>query len=306
MALPSYVVEARANLLARVKLIFDLLLAVAFYFGGAPWPFIAVPIADAALLLPYLRYVKRRPALLTISTLIISAGLLALAPFALGAAGVALWVLYPLAAAAAGFVLGRRKALWQMASIVTLLAAASGYFAIRAGQVLTLDVVALAALAGATAASTWLIAWIVARTLQAETGRQEILGAPLMIVKGVMVTPFNWVVGGVQSEELRLELQELKRQHNPRWLVLDLGPAGEFGRRDLNAVERAAEAVSAAACTIVLARPPADALGHLDFAQPVIGRIERFATVPQAVEAGLRRLGWSLNPEQAQRLVTAN
>jgi hypothetical protein len=48
-----------------------------------------------------------------------------------------------------------------------------------------------------------------------------------------------------------------------------------------------------------------DAIGHLDVAQPVVGRVERFATVPQAVEAGLRRLGWTINAEQAQRVVTA-
>jgi len=32
--------------------------------------------------------------------------------------------------------------------------------------------------------------------------------------------------------------------------------------------------------------------------------IERFATVPQAVEAVLRRLWWAINTEQAQRVVT--
>jgi len=32
--------------------------------------------------------------------------------------------------------------------------------------------------------------------------------------------------------------------------------------------------------------------------------IERCATVPQVVEAGLRRLVWAINTEQAQRVVT--
>ena len=62
--------------------------------------------------------------------------------------------------------------------------------------------------------------------------------------------------------------------------------------------------ITSSHCTIVLARLPVDAIGHLDIAQPVVGRVERFATVPQAVEAGLRRLGWAINTEQAQRVVT--
>ena len=86
--------------------------------------------------------------------------------------------------------------------------------------------------------------------------------------------------------------------------MLDLAPAGEMGRHDLNAVERAAEEVNTAQCTVVIARPPVDAIGHLDLAQPVVGRIERFATVAQAVEAGLRRLGWTQGGEQGRRVVT--
>jgi hypothetical protein len=304
MSLPSYVVEGRANLLARVKLIFDLLFGLGLYLSGAPLVLLLVPAADLLLLFPYLRYVKRRPALLTLGTLTISAGMLALAPFAVGIRGVALWVLFPLLPAAAGFVLGRRLHLWQMAAITTVLVVAATILLIRLAPALTFDAVALIVLAVATAASIGLTGWITARTLRPERGSREILGQPLPVVRGVMVAPFNWVIGGVSSDALRSELNELKRQYSLRWIVLDLAPAGDLGRQDLHAIEEAALAASSGECMVVMARPPVDALGHLDFARAVIGRVERFATVPQAVEAGLRRLGWTQATEQPQRVVT--
>jgi hypothetical protein len=304
MSLPSYVVEGRANLLARVKLVFDLLFGIGLYLSGASLLLLLVPVADLLLLVPYLRYVKRKPALLTLGTLTISSGMLALAPFAMGIRGLALWVLFPLLPAAAGFVLGRRLHLWQMAAITTVLVAAATVLLIRLGPALTFDAVALMVLAAATAASIALTGWITARTLRPERGSREILGQPLPVVRGVMVVPFNWVVGGVSSDALRSELSDLKRQYSLRWIVLDLAPAGDLGRQDLQAIEEAALGASSPQCAIVMARPPVDALGHLDFARAVIGRIERFATVPQAVEAGLRRLGWTQATEQPQRVVT--
>ena len=53
-----------------------------------------------------------------------------------------------------------------------------------------------------------------------------------------------------------------------------------------------------------IARAPVDTIGHLDIAQPAFSRIERFATVAQAVEAGLRRLGWTQEEERSRRVVT--
>ncbi len=203
--------------------------------------FLLAPAIDLVLLAPYLRFVKRRPALLTFGTLTITAVLLALAPFAIQGAGLALWVLFPLVAAGAGFVLGRRKFLWQMAGITTIIVAAAAFQLIRTGEQVTLDLRALGVLAVVTVASIWLTAWIEGRSLQPEANEREILGEPLTVVRGVMIVPFHWAVGGIQTDALRLELGDLKRVHSPRWVVLDLGPAGEVGRRDLSAVERAVE-----------------------------------------------------------------
>lgn len=304
MSSSGYVVESRAHLLARTKLIFDLLLVAGLYASGAPLPFLLAPIVDLVLLLPYLRYVKRSPALLTFITLGITALLLALAPLALDARGLALWVLFPLVPAGAGFVLTRRSLLWQMAMVTSAVLAFGVFLLLQTGQQLTFDWLAAAVLAAATLASTLLVTWLMARALRQETGSRDVLGHPLHVVRGVIVVPLNWVVGGVQADPLRLELNDLKRQQNPRWIVLDLALAGEIGRHDINAVERAAEEVTNAQCTVVIARPPVDTIGHLDVAQPAIGRVERFATVPQAVEAGLRRLGWTQQNEQARRVVT--
>ena len=150
-------------------------------------------------------------------------------------------MLFPLVAAGAGFVLGRRKFLWQMAGITTVIVAAAAFQLIRIGEPVTLDLRALGFLAVVTVASIWLTAWMEGRSLQPEANEREILGEPLTVVRGVMIVPFHWAVGGIQADALRLELGDLKRVHSPRWVVLDLGPAGEVGRRDLSAVERAVE-----------------------------------------------------------------
>jgi hypothetical protein len=304
MSLSGYVVEGRAHLLARIKLAFDLLLALALYLSDAPLITLLAPAIDLLLLVPYLRYVKRSPALLTFAFLALWAGLLALAPLALGAWGLALWVLFPLIPASAGFVLGRRPLLWQMALITAGVLAFGVFLLLQANVVVAFDRTDLAVLASATLASTLLVAWLMARVLQAESGSRDMLGQPVVVVRGVLVAPLNWVVGGVQVDRLRQELDDLKRTHNPRWIVLDMAPAGQIGRHDLNAVERAAEEASVPPCTVAIARPPVDAIGHLDVAQPAMGRVERFATVAQAVEAGLRRQGWAQQTDQARRIVT--
>ena len=50
MSLPSYVVAGRANLLARAKLVFDILLGAALYLSGAPLLFLLAPLIDLVLL----------------------------------------------------------------------------------------------------------------------------------------------------------------------------------------------------------------------------------------------------------------
>lgn len=304
MSLSSYVVASRANMLARIKLLFDLLLAAAIYFSDAPSVYLAAPAVDALLLFPYLRYVSRSPALLTSATLALSAGLLALARQALGANGVALWPLFALIPATAGYVLGRRRFIRQMAVLCGGAIAVGVLLVVRNQVALTFDLPSLAILTASCVTSLLAAAWLAARAVRPDPTTTDLLAPPLQVAKGLVIVPFNWAVGGVQSETLRLELHALRRSTSPRWIVLDLAPAGELGRRDLGAIERAAEEVNTSHCTVVIARPPVDALGHLDMAQPVIGRVERFATVPQAVEAGLRRLGWISEIELGQRIVT--
>jgi len=198
---------------------------------------------------------------------------------------------------------------WLSAAVLALVtlrkgAAAGGWLLVQVGPALAFDLRALAVLVGACGGSLGLSAWLTARAIRPTPSSRDILGEPLAIVRGLLVVPLNFAVGGVQAGALGLELNDLKRRYSPRWIVIDLAPAGEVSRRDLNAVEDAGASVSTSHCTIVIARPPVDALSHLDIAQPVVGRIERFATVPQAVEAGLRRIGWMPGAEQPQRVVT--
>lgn len=304
MTSSGYVVEGRAHLLARIKVVFNLLLGLGLFLSGAPLTLLLAPAIDLLLLIPYLRYVKRSPALLTFSTLTISAGLLAAAPLALGAPGLALWTLFPVIPASAGFVLARRSLLWQMALITAGVLAFGVFLLLQSAQPLVFDPAAIAVLAATCLASTLLLTWFMTRALRAESGSRDMLGQPITVARGVMVTPLSWVVGGVQVEKLRQELADLKSQLTPRWIVLDLAPAGQLSRHDLSAIERAAEQVSTPHCTVVITRPPVDAISHLDLAQPAIGRIERFATVAQAVEAGLRRTGWTQQTEQGRRVIT--
>lgn len=304
MSLTGFAVEGRANLLARVKLVFDLLLAAALYLRGAPAGLLVIPVLDLIFVAIYLRYVKRSPALLTFLALGLWAGLVALSPLALGSYGLALWVLFPLIPAWAGFVLTRRILLWQMAIITAAIVVVGALLWWQSNASLTFPRNMIAVAATLSLASTLLLAWLMARTSRAEVGSNDLLGEPITVVRGIMVLPLNWVVGGIQSDLLRSELQTLIRQHNPRWIVLDMAPAGDIGRHDLSAIEQAALETNSAQCTVVIARPPVDAIGHLDIAQSQVGRIERFATVAQAMEAGLRRLGWAQQTEQGRRIVT--
>lgn len=304
MSLSRYVVASRANMLARVVLVIDLLLAAAIYLSNAPALWLIAPALNALLLFPYLRYVSRSPALWTFAMLALAAGLVALAGPLLGANGVALWVLLPLIPASAGFVLGRRKFVLQAAALCLAALAIASAMLIRDEAALAFAIASQALFVVALAASLLTAAWFASKAVRPDPTTTDLLAPSLLVAKGVLIVPFNWVVGGVQSETLRQELHTLRRTLSPRWIVLDLAPAGELGRRDLSAIERAAEEISSAYCTVVVARPPVDTLGHLDIAQPVVGRVERFATVPQAVEAGLRRLGWTQDMEQSQRLVT--
>lgn len=304
MSLSSYVVASRANMLARVVLIIDLLLAIAIYLSDVPAVWLVVPALDALLLFPYLRYVSRSPAMWTVGMLALAAGLLAVAGPMLHANGVALWVLMVLIPASAGFVLGRRKFVYQVTAICLVALALASVMLVEREIRLAFVLQGQALFLGALVVSLLTAAWFASKAVRPDPTTTDLLGPPLQVAKGVVIVPFNWVVGGLQSETLKLELTMLRRNLSPRWIVLDLAPAGELGRRDLSAIERAAEDVSSSHCMVVVARPPVDALGHLDMAQPVIGRVERFATVPQAVEAGLRRLGWTQDVEQGQRLVT--
>ncbi|MCA9869160.1 MAG: hypothetical protein KC487_02055, partial [Anaerolineae bacterium] len=238
MSLSSYVVASRANMLARVVLVIDLLLAVAIYLSDLPPVWLIVPAVDALLLFPYLRYISRSPAMWTVAMLALATGLIALAGPMLGASGVALWVLLPLIPAMAGFVLGRRKFVSQVAAICLAALAIASVMLVRDEVDLTFAIPSQALFAAALVVSLVTAAWFASKAVRPDPTTTDLLGPSSQVAKGVIIVPFNWVVGGIQSETLRLELHALRRTLSPRWIVLDLAPAGELGGRDLSAIER--------------------------------------------------------------------
>jgi len=291
-------------LLGRSKVLFDLLLLAGLVATAAPRQFWPIPVLDLLLVLVYLRYVGQKPALLTTLALLSWALLLAMAPVALRSYGVGVWALFPLIPAWAAFVLTRRLLLRQIALATVVVMAIGLTFWARTALVISFTPLSVLVAGLITAAGIALLTWLLLRLLRSDSGARDLLAPPVAVVRGILIAPLNWVVGGVQADSLRRELQELQQQHNARWIVLDLAPGGSMSRHDLLAIEQAAGEFSNGQCTVVIARPPVDAIGHLDVAQPVVGRTERFATVAQASEAGLRRLGWTQGGDQARRLVT--
>ncbi|MDW8317616.1 MAG: hypothetical protein RMN53_07230 [Anaerolineae bacterium] len=304
MSLSRTAIGQRAAVLVRGKLVLDAGLAALLVLTQGPQPALAVVALDALSLLAYGRAVVRWPALATLVTLTASALLLSLAPLALGALGLALWTLIPLIPPAAGYVLGRPRQAWQAAGLAALALALAVGLLWREGQPLTLAPWHVVALGAGLAVSLLGVSWLVGHAFGADQQPGGLLGEPLAVVRGVLVAPLLPTVAAIGEEALQAELRALIRSQAPRWVVLDLAGADTLSGHDLAAVEHAAVANTSAQCTVVLARPPLDAVSHLDVAQPLIGRAERFATVPQAVEAGLRRLGWTQATEQGQRVVT--
>ena len=300
----SAIVESRAHLLGRVKIVFDLLLLGGLIVTAAPRSFLFAPVADMAMVAVYLRYVKQQPAALTGLALASWALLLVMAPVALGLYGMGAWALFPLIPVWAAFVLTRRVLVWQTALITGAIVLASLALWSRTQITLTMTPAAVLVMTGSALAGLAGVTWPLLRLMRPESGTRDLLAAATPVTRGIVVVPLNWIIGSIQTESLRRELLELQQQHNARWIVLDLAPGGAVSRHDLIAIEQAAGDLSSAQCTVVIARPPVDTIGHLDVAQPAVGRTERFATVAQATEAGLRRLGWTQQADQARRIVT--
>lgn len=304
MRLSRSAIGRRAVVVARSKLALDAGLAAALLLTDGPQAALAAVGLDALSLVVYPRAATRWPAPATLFTLTATALLLSLAPLALGALGLALWGLLPLIPLAAGYVLGRPRQAWQAAGLAVLALVGGVALLWRGGHALTLSLGHVAALGGGLVASLVGVSWLVSRGFGADRQPSSLLGEPMAVVRGVVIVPLLPTVAGIGEDALQVELRTLIRGQAPRWVVLDLAGAEALSRHDLAAVEQAAVANTSAQCTVVLARPPLDAVSHLDVAQPLIGRAERFATVPQAVEAGLRRLGWTQATEQGQRVVT--
>lgn len=304
MAISSPTHEDRVRIIALGKVILDLLLAAALVWSAAPRALLLFPGLDIVAALVGLRLFQRSPALILSLFLALSAALIAWTPFALQGRGLAAWALLSLMPTAASYARLSRSRLREVTWVAAALLLAGVLAWQRNGLTLAADAWSVPEWALAIGLTLALHTALLMQSLQDIGVSKHLLAEPLSIVRGVMVAAIHHSVREVPVDALRAEVEALQRQHSLSWLVLDLGPAGDFSDDEIHGVEQAIRTLGPSQCMVVLARASADAIDQLDLAQSSIGRVERFATVAQAVEVGLRRLGWVQGGDPNKRLVT--
>ena len=304
MAISSPRNEDRARAIALSKVILDLLLAAALVWSDAPRATLLFPALDVVVTFAGLRLFQRYAAGILSLFLALSAALIAWIPFALQGRGLAAWALLTLIPAGASYARLSRSRLRQVTLVTVGLLLAGVLAWQRNGLALPVDAWSVPEWAGAIGLSVFLHTLLLVKNLQDIGVSKQLLAEPLSVVRGVMVAAVQRSALEVPVDALRAEIETLQRQHSLNWLVLDLGAGGDLSDDKIQDVEQAIHTLRPSQCTVVLARASADAIGQLDVAQPAIRRVERFATVAQAVEVGLRRLGWEQAGDPNKRLVT--
>lgn len=280
----------RVRRLALPKLIFNGVAIAILLWRGPFWLPMAILVLDVVYLLAvYPTFNRQRPLPATLITLGLTA--LAVAAVAAGAslyAPVLLVFLAPLPVAAAA-TLGFTTAMRWGAGIATV------------GVVLTV-VLAANGLPSSTPPTTLLIwsavvlatVWIQTLALQNLTVEartpQVAVARPVPVANGLMVVAVTDAVFDASSEQIRQTLQGAIDSQGCRWLVLDLSTSVNVSSEEIDRLTEAAHGLPN--CKVVLARVPADAIVRPGAPALLRKRLDHFATVTQAVEVGLRHLGW--------------
>lgn len=279
----------RVRRLALPKLAFNLIAIAVLVWQGPFWLPVAILALDAVYLVGiYPAASRRRPMPATLLTL----GLTALAVVAAGTSAPAyapalLAFLVPLPVAAAVTVGSAPAMLWA-AGIAT------------AGAVMT---TVLAANGTPGGMSATLLAWsalvivtvwiqtIALRhlTFEARAPQVAVTGA-VSVASGLVVVTVTDAVFEATSEQIRQALQTVVDSQGCRWLVLDLSTTVKVGSEEIDRLTEAARALLN--CKVVLARVPAEAIVRPGAPAFLHKRLDHFATVAQAVEVGLRHIGW--------------
>lgn len=278
----------RIGLLRSAKLMFDLLAAVLFLWQGWGWLPLLLLGADVAMLwLLYPRLSQKQPVVAVLTTLLL-AGLLVLAALYdrpnLAPPLLAFTVPLPAAAAVA---LGSGIAVLAAAGLATVVTVAAAGLA---WQLLGEGAWALLTWAGLTIGAIWLQALALRQVVTAERRQATPFDATAIIANGLAVVTVNDALFDASADALAKLLRRQADSSGASWLVLDLATSLPVTTNEIERLTQAARSMTN--CKVVLARVPAAATLQPGAPPALLKRLDHYATVPQAVEVGLRHLGW--------------
>lgn len=279
----------RVRRLALPKLIFNLVASAVLIWQGPFWLPVAILALDAVYLVAvYPAASRRRPLPAALLTL----GLTALAVMAAAASAPAyapalLAFLVPLPVAAAVTVGSAPAMLWA-AGIATAGAVATTVLSTNGtpGGMST----TLLAWSALVIASVWIQTLALRHLTGAAGPSPAAVTGPVTVASGLVVVTVTDTVFDATSEQIRQTLRALVDSQGCRWLVLDLSTSVKVGSEEIDRLTEAARTLPN--CKVVLARVPAEAIVRPGAPAFLHKRLDHFATVAQAVEVGLRHIGW--------------
>lgn len=279
----------RVRRLALPKLAFNLIAIAVLVWQGPFWLPVAILALDAVYLVGiYPAAGRRRPMPATLLTL----GLTALAVVVAGTSAPAyapalLAFLVPLPVAAAVTVGSAPAMLWAAGiatagAVMATLLAANGTPGGMSATLLAWSALVIVTVWIQTIALRHL-------TFEARAPQVAVTGA-VSVASGLVVVTVTDAVFEATSEQIRQALQTVVDSQGCRWLVLDLSTTVKVGSEEIDRLTEAARALLN--CKVVLARVPAEAIVRPGAPAFLHKRLDHFATVAQAVEVGLRHIGW--------------
>ncbi len=278
----------RIGLLRSAKLVFDLLAAALFLWQEWGWlPLLLLGVDVAMLWLLYPRLSQKQPVAAVLTTLLLTA-LLALAALYdrpnLAPPLLAFNVPLPAVAAVA---LGSSIAVLAAASLATIVTVAAAGLA---WQLLGEGASTLLTWAGLTVGAIWLQALALRQVVTAERRQASPFDATAIIASGLVVVTVNDALFDTPTNALTKLLRRQADSSGASWLVLDLATSMPVTPNEIERLTQAARGITN--CKVVLARVPAAATLLPGSPPALLKRLDHYATVPQAVEVGLRHLGW--------------
>lgn len=278
----------RVRVLRSAKLIFNLLIAALLLWQQEGWLLLLILALDAGFLwLLYPRLSQRQPITAVLTTLGLTTLLVLAAVYhrpALAPSFLAFNLPLPVVAAVA---LGSGAAVLGAASLATLGTVAAAALVWRLTPEGAATLLPWAAL---TIGAIWLQALALRQFVQEERRQHTPLAVSAAIASGLTVVSVNDGIFDAPTDALAALLRRQADSTGARWLVLDVATSTPITNAEIERITQAARSV--ANCKVVLARVPAEATLQPGGPSPLLKRLDHYATVAQAVEVGLRHLGW--------------